>query len=61
MRTWTELTSHGAEVIGNGWLLDQGVLCPGQFIDELKLWTNTHGTKVAIRQGSPSCVLSMLG
>lgn len=64
MRDWIDLPSQGVGVehfwndpIGNSWLLDQGTLRPGQFIDALKLRTNTHGTRVAIRRadrGAPA-------
>lgn len=57
MRDWVEQPSQGMGVahfwddpVGNCWLLDQGILRPGQFIDALKLRTNTHGTRVAIRR-----------
>lgn len=57
MRTWADQVSQGVGVesfwndpVGNRWLLRQDMLRPGQFIDALKLRTNTHGTRVAIKR-----------
>lgn len=57
MREWADLPSQGVGVshfwndpVGNNWLLDQGTLRPCQFIDALKLRTNTRGTRVVIRR-----------
>lgn len=65
-RTWANLPSQGAGVswfkddpIGNYWLLNQTALRPGQFIDAIKMRTNTYGTRVAInratREGVTAC------
>jgi hypothetical protein len=58
-RRWSEQLFHGQEVqwfrnnpIGNHWLLNQQLLRLGQFIDGVKLCTNTFGTRAAIHSAN---------
>lgn len=58
-RRWTSQLAHGQGVswfrnnpLGNHWLLNTTALKPGQFIDALKLRTNTFGTRTAINRAA---------